>query len=125
MNESDSGEIIKWEDLVYLADLFVQGGCHEMRFLGGEPTLHPQFADFLAYSLKRGFSVTVFSSGIMSDKVKEDLRRVYKTIPEAAKNVSFLCNLNDPELSPPAETKRVEEFLEEFGISVTPDFLTF
>ena len=122
MNDGDSGEIIKWEDMVYLADLFSRGGCREMRFLGGEPTLHPAFADFLAYSLTRGFSVTVFSSGIMSDKVKEDLRRVYKTVPQADKNVSFLCNLNDPELSPPAENKRVEEFLEEFGAWVMPGF---
>ena len=122
MNEGDAGDIIKWEDLVYLADLFIGGGCREMRFLGGEPTLHPQFADFLAYSLKRGFSVTVFSSGIMSDKIKDGLRQVYRTIPEAAKNVSFLCNLNDPELSPASETRRVEEFLEEFGAWVMPGF---
>jgi radical SAM protein with 4Fe4S-binding SPASM domain len=122
MNENDSGEIIRWEDLVYLADLLARDGCREMRFLGGEPTLHPQFADFLAYVIKRGFSVTVFSSGIMSDKVKGDLRRVYETIPEAAKKISFLCNLNDPELSPSGETKRVEEFLEEFGTSVAPGF---
>ncbi len=122
MNESDGGEVIKWEDLVYLADLFEQGGCREMRFLGGEPTLHPAFSDFLAYSLTRGFSVTAFSSGIMSDKVKEDIRRVYKTVPQADRNLSFLCNLNDPELSPPEETKRVEEFLEEFGAWVIPGF---
>ncbi|MHB0996928.1 MAG: radical SAM protein [Elusimicrobiales bacterium] len=122
MNEGDAGEVLKWEDLVYLADLFAQGNCMEMRFLGGEPTLHPHFADFLAYSLKRGFSVTVFSSGIVSEKVKEDIRRVYKAVPGAAKDVAFLCNLNDPELSPAAETRRVEEFLEEFGAAVMPGF---
>lgn len=122
MSENDSGDTIKWEDLVYLADLFAQGGCREMRFLGGEPTLHPAFADFTAYSLARGFSVTVFTSGIMSDKVKEDIRKVFKTVPQAAKNISFLCNLNDPKLSPEAETRRVEGFLEEFGAWVTPGF---
>ncbi len=122
MGENDGGDVIKWEDLVYLADLFAQGGCREMRFLGGEPTLHPQFADFLAYALKRDFSVTVFSSGIMSEKVKNDLRRVYKTVPQADRKVSFLCNLNDPAFSPESETKRVEEFLEEFGAHVTPGF---
>jgi radical SAM protein with 4Fe4S-binding SPASM domain len=122
MNESDSGGILQWEDLIYLADMFVLGGCREMRFLGGEPTLHPQFADFLAYSLKRDFAVTVFTSGIMSDKIKEDIQRVYKTVPQAEKKVSFLCNLNDPERSPAGETKRVEEFLEEFGSRVQPGF---
>lgn len=122
MNENDGGDTLKWEDLVYLADMFAQGGCKEMRFLGGEPTLHPAFSDFVAYSLQRGFSVTVFTSGIMSDKVKAGLRRVYKTFPGADKDLSFLCNLNDPEVSPPEETKKVEEFLGEFGASVMPGF---
>ena len=122
MGEGDSGDVLKWEDLVYLADMFLAGGRKEMRFLGGEPTLHPAFADFTAYSLVRGFSVMVFTSGIMSAKVTDDIRRVFKTVPQAAKNVSFLCNLNDPELSPAAENRRVEEFLEEFGAWVQPGF---
>ena len=46
MAGSPAQETLSWENLVYLADLFIQGGCREMRFLGGEPTLHPQFADF-------------------------------------------------------------------------------
>lgn len=93
-----------------------------MRFLGGEPSLHPAFADFLAYSLKRGFSVLVFSSGILTDKAKEDLRLVFRSIPQAGKNLSFLCNLNEPAFSPPEETARVEEFLAEFGGRVQPGF---
>jgi len=122
LSEKAGGETLKWEDLVYLADLFAEGGCREMRFLGGEPALHPAFADFVAYSLKRGFSVLVFSSGILSGRVTEDLRKIFDVIPQSGKNLSFLCNLNDPGLAPPAETRCVEKFLEEFGTRVQPGF---
>ncbi len=122
MGGADPGAFLPWEDLVYLADIMQEDKCMEMRFLGGEPTLHPAFADFAAYSLARGFSVTVFTSGIMAPKVKADIRRVFETIPRAKEKLSFLCNINDPAKSPPEEVPAVEDFLQEFGGSVTPGF---
>ncbi len=121
MGTSDKRDFLKWEDLVYLADSFQAGNCREMRFLGGEPTLHPDFINFVLYSLKRNFSVTVFSSGIVSEKVKSGLRKVF-AVPENEHRLHFLCNVNDPSLSPASEVKETEKFFEEFGRYITPGF---
>lgn len=115
-------EYFKWEDLIYLADLQDESGHKEMRFLGGEPTLHPQFADFVAYSLRRNFRVVTFTSGIMSDKVLAAIREIYRNIPEADTRFSFLCNINDPRISPASETERLRLFLAEFGRHVSPGY---
>lgn len=122
MEGSVQDECLKWEDLIYLADLQEIGGYREMRFLGGEPTLHPHFPDFVAYSLKRNFRVVTFTSGIMSDKILAGIREIYLKIPEASGRFSFLCNINDPKISPAAETERLHLFLTEFGKHVSPGF---
>ena len=41
------------------------GGNRELRLLGGEPTLHPLFKDFVKVGREAGCSVTVFSNGVM------------------------------------------------------------
>lgn len=115
MDGASPEEYLKWEDLVYLTDLAEEAGLKELRFLGGEPTLHPAFSDFAAYALSRKFAVVGFTSGIMSDKVMGEIKSVYRSFPEADGRFSFLCNINDPAKTPPAELSRVEEFLSEFG----------
>jgi len=42
--------------------------------MGGEPTEHPAFGDYLALALERGFAVTVFTSGLMPDTALGCLR---------------------------------------------------
>jgi radical SAM protein with 4Fe4S-binding SPASM domain len=121
MGTSEKSDFLKWEDLVYLADSFQAGNCNEMRFLGGEPTLHPDFLGFVEYSLKRNFSVTVFTSGIIGEKVKAGLRNVF-SVPDNARKLHFLCNINDPSLSPKTEVEKTENFFSEFGEYITPGF---
>jgi len=47
-----------------------------VRLLGGEPTEHPAFADYVELALERGFRVTVFTGGLMPDSSLECLRRL-------------------------------------------------
>ncbi len=42
-------------------------GIKELRLLGGEPTLHPQFSDFVGAGRDRGMSILVFTNGLMPD----------------------------------------------------------
>lgn len=120
MSTSDSSDMITWENLIYIADLIQADGGKGISLLGGEPTLHPDYADFVIYLLERGLHVTTFTSGIMPEEKLQDFSRVLlKATPGS---LGFVCNLNDPELSPPEEVKRVERFLELFGSHTSPGF---
>jgi MoaA/NifB/PqqE/SkfB family radical SAM enzyme len=50
-----------------------KSGISQVRLLGGEPTLHPQFVEFLEAAQSRDFSVMVFSNGLMRDTVRQKL----------------------------------------------------
>jgi radical SAM protein with 4Fe4S-binding SPASM domain len=120
MAHSDRDSFLSWEDLIYIADLHKIAGEKSVRLLGGEPTLHPQFVDMVLYLSARGFHVHVFTSGILSDSRLSELETALQDMP--AERVSFTCNINDPQLSPPDEVSRVEQFLEVFGNRITPGF---
>ncbi len=47
-------------------DFLERSGFPEARLLGGEPTEHPLFFDYVNLALERGFRVLVFSGGVVS-----------------------------------------------------------
>ncbi|MBF0465764.1 MAG: radical SAM protein [Nitrospirae bacterium] len=113
MENSTSDKMLSWENLIYIADLLECSGHRHLSLLGGEPTLHPSFNDFVVYLIERGFDVSVFTSGIMT---KDKLSKSIKTLEDVPMGrLTFVCNLNDPALSPVAETVSVKRFLEHFG----------
>jgi radical SAM protein with 4Fe4S-binding SPASM domain len=120
MSESDPNAFIGWEDLIYIADLSMSARRKSIGLLGGEPTLHPDFPDIVAYFTLRGFHVQIFTSGIMADDKLDRLEEALADVKREA--VSFTCNLNDPQFSPKAETARVRLFLEKFGTRTSPGF---
>jgi len=122
MSETSPDDILTWENLIYLADLFEKSGERRLPLLGGEPTLHPHFNDMVLYLLERGFDITVFTSGIMPDSKLAEAFSLFRHIP--CEKLSFVCNLNDPEKtkSPLAEVECVKRFLQAFGEMVIPGF---
>ena len=121
MKDSEREARISWEDLIYITDLFEQANERHLSLLGGEPTLHPDFVDFVLYLLERRFNVAVFTSGIMSPSRLDELVSALKPLgPE--KSFHFICNLNHPSISTPKEIERIEAFLTEFGSRVTLSF---
>jgi radical SAM protein with 4Fe4S-binding SPASM domain len=117
--EAEPDDRLSWEDLIYVADL-QEGHDRHLSLLGGEPTLHPQYLDMVAYLMARGFHVTTFTSGIMSEKMLTEMEEMLADVPPDQAN--FVVNLNDPTLSPEAEVARVKKFLERFGERSTPGF---
>jgi cyclic pyranopterin phosphate synthase len=122
MAESPQTDFISWENLIYVVDLLQAGGEKRISLLGGEPSLHPDFDAILLYLLERKFSITVFTSGVISEKKLELMARVLKDAPED--RCSFVCNLNDPERTPHAslEVDHVRRFLHHFGPRTVPGF---
>lgn len=120
MDNAPGNDTLSWDNLIYLADFFEISGERHISLLGGEPTLHPHFTDFVVYLLERNFHITVFTSGIMSnDKLEELNRSLARFSPQ---QMSFVCNVNEPADSPPHEVARQVEFLKVFGRYTSASF---
>jgi hypothetical protein len=62
-------------DAAEVLDMFRASGLQQVRLLGGEPTLHPEFAAILEQALKRDFEVLVFSNGLMPPEALDAISR--------------------------------------------------
>ncbi len=122
MSNSAPSDIISWENLIYLADFFTLSGHKRFQILGGEPTLHPDFNDMIAYLLERGFGINVFTNGIMRDEKLAEAATIFVDVPP--EKLSFTCNLNEPKSTPQSlsETESIRRFLGAFGERITPGF---
>lgn len=122
MTNSDPNDTVSWENIIYLADFLIHSNEKHVALLGGEPTLHPLFVDILLYLIERGFHITVFTSGVMSDKRLEELESHIAQIP--TDRIQFVCNINNPEQTPTAENEleKIFKFLSLAGPWTTPGF---
>ncbi len=117
-----TGDRMSWENLIYLADFLVKSRERKISLLGGEPTLHPDFVDYVCYLNERGFDICIFTNGIMSEKrlreIQENLRGISPT------RLSFVCNLNNPDQTPASdeEIEKVHNFLAIMGPWIGPGF---
>ena len=68
--------------------------------LGGEPTLHPEFIQIITKILGEGFSIKLFTNGMMPEKVLDFLA----SLPEDQKNkIGIILNINNPGDTPENE----------------------
>jgi radical SAM protein with 4Fe4S-binding SPASM domain len=104
---------ISWDNLLYVADFLQAGGERSVSLLGGEPSLHPHFVDFILFLVERGFHVNVFTSAIMSGGRLDEMAGCLNEIdPE---RLSFVVNLNQPGFDPPPQRESIDRFLSLFG----------
>jgi hypothetical protein len=122
-SRNSSPEFMSWEDLIYLADLQRADGKLDISLLGGEPTLHPDFLDYLLYLFDRGFMVTVFTSGMLPAPLRRELKEALCAIDR--EQLHFVCNINDPDISPESEQSMVKAFLEDLGEFIVPGFTIY
>lgn len=70
-------------------DFLDRSHIDQVRLLGGEPTLHPEFSTFVDLAVNRGKQLLVFSNGLMP---KAALARLRQTRPNTA---TILVNVTD------------------------------
>ena len=120
MADSVPDDILTWDNLIYIADLMEHSNEMGVSLLGGEPTLHPHFVDFVLYLLERRFHVNVFTSGILGEKMFNECERFLGNV--SPDRLSFVCNVNNPDKSSFSELENVRRFLKTFGHLSTPGF---
>jgi len=106
---------ISLRHFVEAIDFFVASNERRVSLLGGEPTLHPLFNNFVRYILKRNLDVQVFTNGIMPEAACEELAA--RIIPD---RVAFTVNINPPSLRTTREDALVRNFLASLGPACTP-----
>lgn len=117
-----TGDRMSWENLIFIADFLLKSGERSISLLGGEPTLHPDFVDFVCYLNERGFEICVFTNGIISKARLGEMKENLTGIP--VERLSFVCNLNNPEQTPASEEEngRIRDFLAIMGPWSQPGF---
>lgn len=93
-------------------DFTLKAGIRELRLLGGEPALHPWFADFVKLGREAGCSILVFSNGVMPDAAREALSALDPDVCTVVINFSAVIREQD--------RKRRRDTLELLGSRVTP-----
>jgi sulfatase maturation enzyme AslB (radical SAM superfamily) len=81
----------------------------QVRFLGGEPTLHADFAWMVEYALEQGFHVIVFSNGLLSPATLQFLTSLSK------QRFSLLLNTIPPSENNPAGILQQKTTMAELG----------
>jgi hypothetical protein len=118
--ENEPDDTLTWDNFIYIVDLHEKSQMMHLSLLGGEPTLHPKFNEFVAYSIDRGVKVNVFTSGIMSKAKLNEMKDLFSEFTN--KQVSFVCNVNAPELGSKKENERLDDFLSNFGEYTNPGY---
>lgn len=88
----------------------------QVSVLGGEPTLHPRFTEFINLILQSELEAKVFTNGIMS----EEIRRFLAELPES--KISIIVNINNLKDGPDALPKSLKETLNALKRKVIPGF---
>ncbi len=89
---------IEFDDVVYILDFLDKTNEKVISYLGGEPTLHPQFADILRYTLSRDFRITVFTNGMIEEPVLEEILKIREDFDIAEGMLRFVVNTNEAEI---------------------------
>lgn len=101
-------EYLTYENLIYIADFLSSANEERVSLLGGEPFLHPNCLAIAKYMILRGFSVTIFTSGITSEA---SLAHIEKELEYFSPDkLDIVVNYNAPESSGIYEQQRIEHF---------------
>ncbi|MCK5849719.1 MAG: radical SAM protein [Kiritimatiellae bacterium] len=114
MTRDDMRKIMNFQD---------KAGDKNLKLLGGEPTMYPEFIDVVKEALERGFHIHLFSNCIMSAEKADFLGSIPKDRLSVLANVS--PQANDTERQIAMRTYAIEKLGDRaaLGITITaPEF---
>ncbi len=113
-------EIADYDDILIVLDELHNSGCNEVTYLGGEPTLHPQFFDILDYADSIGMCQSMVSNGQIIDTEFAKRLSKYKDF-EVGISIHSADKMIQNKISGKEKSfcniERAIESLEEYGIS--------
>ncbi len=95
-------------------DFVLRSDVKQIRILGGEPTLHPDFISYLELALKTGRPVRLFSNGFMPENVLEFLNNV----PE--EKIRIVLNITHQTEAPFRLSPKLERTLHRLNQKIMP-----
>jgi MoaA/NifB/PqqE/SkfB family radical SAM enzyme len=106
--EGSPGRAMTFGEIVDLADRALASDVRTLGLLGGEPTLHPEFAEIALYLVRRGIAVRAFTNGLRPVDGLDELAGAPR------ERFLFVVNVNAPEIEVPGNHDRQVEFLRRF-----------
>ncbi len=83
-----------------------RSGIDALRLVGGEPTLHPRFAEVVRAGVEAGRNILLFTNGLMPDSALDALTR----LPE--ERLRVVMNVQSPDERAPDELQRQRRVVE-------------
>ncbi|SLM31932.1 hypothetical protein MTBBW1_50055 [Desulfamplus magnetovallimortis] len=123
LNSRNEPSNITRENIRKVMDFSSRSGTKQLRLLGGEPSVHPEFTDILDEAISDGFHVHVFTNGMFSAGVTDYIEQMSDS------EISFLCNISpqakDSEKQIRDRTYALKKLGQKITLSITltsPDF---
>jgi radical SAM protein with 4Fe4S-binding SPASM domain len=107
--EETGGNVLSWEDYIYVLDYYHRNDVKSVSLLGGEPTLHPSAVEMMEYALRRNFEVRMFTSGVMTVGTRERIRNLIGRL-KPDERLHFVVNVNHPKITPESQQRAQEAF---------------
>lgn len=114
--QAGTGRDLPFHRLKEFLDFLDASGYPVLHLIGGEPTLHPSFANIVRYAVRRGFGIRLFTNGLMSDEAVEALLEI------PPDRTGILVNVNEPRETPPAQWDRLVAVLGRLAPRVTAGY---
>ncbi|MCP5104632.1 MAG: radical SAM protein [bacterium] len=113
------------DTLTTICDFLERSRKRKINVLGGEPTLHPQFGLFLEYLLSRGFTVHIFTNGMMPDAALKEINRLVDRHRLNHRKLKFIINVNEEKYRSSKEKKLQERTMDSLHKFSTLSFNIF
>jgi len=95
---------LSFKNFKIILDFLEKSGEKTARLMGGEPTLHSKFKQFIDYILSRGFRVHIFTNGLFPSGIA-------KFLASKGKLIKYSFNIDPPEIYSSRSWKLISENL--------------
>ena len=91
---------------------FIASGTPAINLLGGEPTMHPDFAHMLAFLIEHDFMIQVFTNGMVKREMLDKIISVLNKIVLRDNQLIFAVNINEKNI----ELKKRTDYRKDFSV---------